>query len=119
MATAKNNSPKQLSPIKAKCEDKEITIFFDRNTVLEMDRAGYSSNKLRDMLDEAPMNAMVTLVHYGMLSANPEATKEEAAELVFDFGLTSEFTSRVVDLFTNTYQTAVEGNGKNAKWTME
>jgi hypothetical protein len=119
MATKTKETPKQLEPIKVSNGEKEYTIFFHRGIVLMMDAAGYSSNKLRDMLDEAPLNAMVTLVHYGMLSANPEATMEEAAELVFDFGLTSDFTSRVVDLFTNTYMTAVEGSGKNAKWTME
>ena len=110
---------KQLLPITIKGEDdKTIELWFTREIVLKMeDEDGVTPDVLADGFSQKQMNMSVMLTYYSMLAKQPDATIDEAKEILFNVGA-NKLVEALAERYQYTYDTMLEGEGKNAKWTM-
>lgn len=115
---AKKEEIKQLSPLEFTDPDgNRLSIFYPRSTIMKMDREHFTVQKMQELFDEEEITPYIRLVWYGLLASKPEATMEEAEELVFSVGL-ENIAEPVSELYMYGYNTLRNGEGKNAKWTM-
>ena len=96
-----------------------VTIEFNRAVILQMDRDGYSGEKIAEKAQQAPISTLVDLFYYGMLMHQPNTTKEEAYDFFFDnVGADENVLERLTDLFVQPYENMMTAQRKNSRWTM-
>lgn len=96
-----------------------VTIEFNRSIILRMEREGYSGEKISDLVRETPMSAVADLFYYGMLMHQPNTTREEAEEFLFDnVGMSETIIERLARLFEKPYQDLMDAQRKNSRWTV-
>lgn len=99
---------------------EEVVIEYNRITILRMEKAGYSGEKIADALREAPISTMADLFYYGMLMHQPKTTKEEAYDFFFDnVGFDEKLIERLTGLFTKPYEDMITAQRKNSLWTVK
>lgn len=97
-----------------------VTIEFNRLVILQMEKDGYSGEKIADSVREAPISTLVDLFYYGMLMHQPNTTKEEATDFFFDnVGADSDIMERLTSLFTKPYEDMMTAQRKNSLWTVK
>ena len=99
--------------------NEEVIIEFNREIVLQMEREGLSGEKISAMIDEAPISTVADLFYYGMLMHQPNTTRKEAADFLFDnVGFNDAVIERLARLFEKPYSDMIEAQRKNSHWTV-
>lgn len=99
---------------------KTITIEFNRMVVLQMEREGMSSEKVGEAVKDSPLSAINDLFYYGMLMHQPQTTRAEAEELLFDgIGVSAELVERLAALYQKPYNDMITAQRKNSLWTVK
>lgn len=119
MATKKENTVTPL--VLANSETgKTVTIEFNRNIILRMEREGLASDKVAEAVTNAPLSAISDLFYYGCLMHQPNTTREEAENLLFDgVGVSAELVERLAGLYQKPYMDMVSAQRKNSLWTVK
>ena len=97
-----------------------ITVEFNRSIILRMEREGITGEKIADGINTAPISTVSTLFYYGMLMHQPDTTRQQAEDFLFDnVGLDSNIIERLAKLFEKPYSDLVEAQRKNSLWTVK
>lgn len=117
-----NRKAEPLEPIIFENEEtgEKITIDYDREMVLRMEREGFGGQVISEHFDSMPIDTAVNLLYYGMLKYQPNTTKEQAMNFLFDaVGMSGEFMERLAALYMQPYKALQEASAKNSKWRMK
>lgn len=97
-----------------------ITVEFNRSVILRMEREGITGEKIAEMINTAPISTVSDLFYYGMLMHQPDTTREQAEDFLFEnVGLESNIIERLARLFEKPYSEMVEAQRKNSLWTVK
>ena len=119
MATKKTKDVEPLVFVNGETGE-EITIEFNRMIVLQMEKEGYSGERIASEIDNAPISTVADLFYYGMLMHQPGTTKEEAYDFFFEnVGVDEKIFSRLAELFTKPYEDMMTAQRKNSLWTVK
>ena len=99
---------------------EKITIEFNRAVIMQMEREGFSGQKVTASFEDMPIDTAIHLLYYGMKMHQPNVTLEEATDFFFDnIGFNGDFMSRLGELYSEPYLALKEAASKNSVWKMK
>ena len=99
---------------------EQIVIEFNRSVILQMERDGLTGEKIAGAVENAPMSTISDMFYYGMLMHQPETTRQEAVDFLFDnVGFDGQIIERLAKLYEKPYSDMAETQRKNSHWTVK
>lgn len=97
--------------------DKEYTLRFSRDSIMNMERAGVRVTQFWGGLSDS-----FDIFYWGLKEEHPTMSKEKASEIFFAIEDKTEIVKELIDMLSAAYEDAYAKPGKNskkAKWTVE